>query len=197
MSGEPSTAAPYSTVPSVAVSTRLPAFLATKSSPTPCPPKISSGGTRLSAQLMIVAQGAWCAATALRCCRKVDRAELRMADIALVSRFQRGERLVGRERGRRAFRGPCLPGHAAEPERDDARRAELQQVSPTDPLRLAIAVHNPVPLMRYTFMLCGNPRLRLRGSGRGGQRARNCSVVCIAMHRTATSNEPTSWSVEA
>ena len=41
------------------MSTRLPALRATKSSPTPWPPKISSGGTRLSAQLMIVAQGAW------------------------------------------------------------------------------------------------------------------------------------------
>ena len=57
MRGEPSTAAPYSTVPSVAVSTRLPAFLATNSSPTPRPPNISSGGTRLSAQLMTVAHG--------------------------------------------------------------------------------------------------------------------------------------------
>jgi hypothetical protein len=46
------------TVPSVAVSTRLPAFLATKSRPTPWPPKISSGGDRLSAQAMIVAKGA-------------------------------------------------------------------------------------------------------------------------------------------
>ncbi|ESY90670.1 transposase [Mesorhizobium sp. LNHC209A00] len=36
--GEPSTAAPYSTVPSVAVSTRLPAFRAMNSSPTPWPP---------------------------------------------------------------------------------------------------------------------------------------------------------------
>ena len=49
----------YSTVPRVAVSTRLPALRATKSSPRPWPPKISSGGTRLSAQLMMVAQGAW------------------------------------------------------------------------------------------------------------------------------------------
>src|SRR6202042_2700690 len=68
--------------------------------------------------------------TALR--RQVDRAEFWVADIALVSRFQLGERLVGRERGRRAFGRACLSKHAAEAERDAARRAELQQVPPNN-----------------------------------------------------------------
>jgi hypothetical protein len=70
ISGEPRTAAPNSTVPKVAVSTRLPASRETNSSPTPWPPKMSSGGTRLSAQLMIVAQGAWPPATSLRLCAR-------------------------------------------------------------------------------------------------------------------------------
>ena len=65
--------------------------------------------------------------------REVDRAEFRMARIALVARFQRGERLVGGERGRRAFGGARLPRQAAEPERDDARRPEFQKIPPTDP----------------------------------------------------------------
>jgi hypothetical protein len=77
--------------------------------------------------------------------RKVDRAEFRMADVTLVSRCQLGERLVGGQRGRLAFSGRYLPGHAAKPERNNAGRAELQEVPPTDPLGLAIAVNNPVP----------------------------------------------------
>src|SRR5579863_9471342 len=64
MSGDPSTAAPYSTVPRVETLTRLPALRAMNSSPSPCPPKTISGGTRLSAHEMMVAQGAWWPATA-------------------------------------------------------------------------------------------------------------------------------------
>ena len=57
-------------VPMVAVSARLPALRATNSSPSPIPPNSSSGGTRLSAQDRIEAQGAWLAATA---CRRASR----------------------------------------------------------------------------------------------------------------------------
>ena len=56
--GAPRTAEPYSAVPSVAVSARLPALRATNSSPSPRAPNTSSGGTRLSEHPMTVAQGA-------------------------------------------------------------------------------------------------------------------------------------------
>ena len=66
ISGAPRTAAPYSMVPMVAVSTMLPALRATKSSPRPRPPNNSSGGTRLSEQLTMVAHGACDSASLLR-----------------------------------------------------------------------------------------------------------------------------------
>jgi len=96
---------------------------------------------------MMVAQGAWCVASA-PLLREVDRAEFRMADIAFVAQFQRCERLAGRELGGRTFGGARMPRHAAEPERDDARRPELQKIPPTDPFVLAIATHYWPPWYR-------------------------------------------------
>ena len=69
-----------------------------------------------------------------------------MADIAFVAGFHRGERLVWRERSRCAFCGARLPRHAAEPERDDARRTEFQQIPPAYSLLFAVGAHDPSPL---------------------------------------------------
>jgi hypothetical protein len=80
--------------------------------------------------------------------REIDRAEFRMAHIALVSGFQRSERLARWERGWRAIGGGRLPRHSAEPERDNTCRAELQQIPPIDPFVLAIDAHDPVSLVR-------------------------------------------------
>ena len=61
--------APYSIVPMTAVSTTFPALRATKSSPMPTPPKISSGDTRLSEQVRTVAHGDWSRAVLARASR--------------------------------------------------------------------------------------------------------------------------------
>src|SRR5208282_4888391 len=70
MRGTPRCSVPYSIVPIVAVSTMLPALRATKSSPTPSPPNSSSGGTRLSEQVIIVAHGVCPFATLSRCFKR-------------------------------------------------------------------------------------------------------------------------------
>ena len=64
-SGQPSTPTPYSTLPSAAVSTVLPALRMMNSSPRPRP-NSSSGGTRLSEQPTSTQKGAWPRASSMR-----------------------------------------------------------------------------------------------------------------------------------
>ena len=97
-SGQPSTPTPYSTLPSAATFTVLPALRMMNSSPRPRP-NSSSGGTRLSEQPTSTQKGAWPRASSIRRSRPcTPRKGASMRKFSLPS-FRRLERLVRRERG--------------------------------------------------------------------------------------------------
>ena len=57
--------------------------------------------------------------------RQVDRADFRIARIARVSGLQRGERLIGRERGRRALGGAGRLRHAGRARAPQCLRSRI------------------------------------------------------------------------
>src|ERR1700729_950863 len=77
--------------------------------------------------------------------REIDRTKFWMAYEALIARFERGERVRGRERARRSFRRPRCRRRASGGKRDRSRRAELHQIPPADPIVAAINAHRAPP----------------------------------------------------